>query len=102
VLERTGVRIPHPRALEVLALDLINRMGPGGHYLNEEHTRRHFRKMWYSDLFDRTIHDVWQPEGAKRFEERLREKTLNVMEHKPAPLAPEVDKEIDRMAQHWV
>jgi trimethylamine--corrinoid protein Co-methyltransferase len=90
-----------PVNTETLALDLINRTGPGGHYLNEEHTRRHFREVWYSDLFDRAIQDVWQAEGAKRFEERLREKTLKVMEHKPAALAPEIVKELDRMERHW-
>jgi trimethylamine--corrinoid protein Co-methyltransferase len=90
-----------PVNTETLALDLIDRMGPGGHYLNEEHTRRHFREVWYSDLFDRRIHDVWQAEGAKRFEERLREKTLKVMGHQPAALAPEIVKEIDQMAKHW-
>jgi trimethylamine--corrinoid protein Co-methyltransferase len=61
---------------ETLALDLIDRIGPGGHYLNEDHTMRHFRRVWYPELFDRTIYDDWHKQGAKRFEERLREKTL--------------------------
>ena len=49
-------------------IDLIDRIGPGGHYLNEDHTMRHFRKVWYPDLFDHTIYDDWQKQGAKRFE----------------------------------
>jgi trimethylamine:corrinoid methyltransferase-like protein len=57
--------------------------------------------VWYSDLFDRSIHAQWLEKGAKRFEERLREKTRKVMEHEPAPLPPEVIKELDRMAKHW-
>jgi len=62
---------------------------------------RHFRDVWYSRLFDRTIHAQWLEQGAKRFEERLREQTRKVMEHEPAPLPPEVVKELDQMAKHW-
>ncbi len=86
---------------ETLALDLIDRIGPGGHYLNEYHTMRHFRKVWYPDLFDRTIYDDWQKQGAKRFEERLRKKTLKVMDHRPVLLPPEIIKELDKMEKHW-
>jgi trimethylamine:corrinoid methyltransferase-like protein len=57
--------------------------------------------VWYSNLFDRTIYDVWQAEGAKRFEERLQEKTLEVMNHQPEALSPEIIKELDQMAKHW-
>ncbi len=86
---------------ETLALDLIDRVGPGGHYLQEEHTLKHFREVWYSDLFDRTIHAQWLDKGARRFEERLRDKTAEVMEHEPETLPSEVVKELDRMAKHW-
>ena len=86
---------------ETLALELIDRVGPGGHHLKENHTMKHFRDVWYSNLFDRTIYDVWRDEGAKRFEERLRDKTLQIMDHKPAVLPPEIIKEMDRMAKHW-
>jgi trimethylamine--corrinoid protein Co-methyltransferase len=86
---------------ETLAIELIDRIGPGGHYLDEDHTMRHFRDVWYPNLFDRTIYDVWQQQGAKRFEERLREKTLQAMDHKPAALSSEIVKELDRMAEHW-
>jgi trimethylamine--corrinoid protein Co-methyltransferase len=86
---------------ETLALEIIDHVGPGGHYLDEDHTMNHFRDVWYSKIFDRTIYDVWQQQGAKRFEERLREKTLEAMNHKTAALSPEIIKEFDRMEQHW-
>ena len=48
------------------------------------------------------VHDSgWLDQGAKRFEERLREQTEKVMAHKPAPLPAEILQELDRMAQHW-
>ncbi len=86
---------------ETLALDLIDKIGPGGHYLNEDHTLKHFKDVWYSDLFDRSIYDTWLEEGAKTFDERLREKTVRMMEHKPNPLSEEILKELERMERHW-
>jgi len=86
---------------ETLALDLINRVGPGNHYLETEHTLKHFREVWYSGLFDRTLYDVWVMQGGKPFSERLQEQTLEVMKHQPVPLASEIIRELDRMAKHW-
>lgn len=90
-----------PVGEETLALDTIHKVGPGGHYLYEDHTLRHFKDVWYSDLFDRTIYQSWQDAGAERFEERLRHKTEKVMQHQPALLPDEVLDEIARMAKHW-
>lgn len=86
---------------ETLALDVMDRVGPGGHYLEEGHTYKHFRDVWYSDLFDRSIYDEWLEQGGKRFEERLLELTEDAMKHEPAPLDEEVVRELDRMAAHW-
>ena len=86
---------------ETLALDLIDRVGPSGHYLEEEHTMRHFRDVWYSDLFDRKNYDEWLKQGSMHFTERLREKTRKLMDLNTEPLPTEIIKEMDRMAKHW-
>jgi trimethylamine--corrinoid protein Co-methyltransferase len=86
---------------DTLAIDLIDRVGPGGHFLQEDHTMNHFRKVRYSKLFDRTVYDQWREAGSKRFEERLREITRETMDHQPAPLASEITRELDRMQSHW-
>ncbi len=86
---------------ETLALDLMDRTGPGGHYLQADHTLKHFRDVWYSRLFDRSIYAQWRERGAPTFDERLRDQTRKVMDHQPAPLPPEVARELDGMAQHW-
>jgi trimethylamine--corrinoid protein Co-methyltransferase len=90
-----------PVNVETLALDVIHRVGPGGHYLEEQHTYDHFRDVWYSDLFDRAILDEWRAQGEKQFAERLREKTEKVMGHEPTPLPDDVLAEMDVMAEHW-
>ncbi|MGD8492003.1 MAG: trimethylamine methyltransferase family protein [Desulfobacterales bacterium] len=90
-----------PVNAETLALDVIDRVGPGGHFLEEEHTMRHFRNVWYSDLFDRSNYDKWRQQGSVRFAERLREKTRKLMEHPAEPLPAEISKEMDRMEKQW-
>lgn len=90
-----------PVSDETLALDVMDRVGPGRHYLDEEHTYNHFRDVWYSDLFDRSIFDEWRTHGEKRFEERLREATKHAMEHEPAPLPDDVLAEMEEMSGHW-
>ena len=90
-----------PVTSEALAVDLIDRIGPGGHYLEEEHTRRHFRDVWYSELFDRTNYDEWFKNGARRFKERLSEKTRKLMDLNSQPLPTKIVKEMDRMEKQW-
>ena len=90
-----------PVTEETLALDVIDRVGPGGHYLQDDHTLDHFKDVRYSKLFERMVYDQWKEAGAKRFEDRLRELTREAMEHEPAPLAPEVIKELDKMQKNW-
>jgi trimethylamine--corrinoid protein Co-methyltransferase len=90
-----------PITQETLALDVIDRVGPGGHYLQDDHTLNHFKEVRYSKLFERMVYDQWKEAGAKRFEDRLRELTREAMEHQPAPLAPEVVKELDQMQKNW-
>ncbi|HSR29293.1 MAG TPA: trimethylamine methyltransferase family protein, partial [Anaerolineae bacterium] len=82
-------------------VELMDWVGPGGHYLHENHTLKHFRNVWYSKLFDRSIYAQWLNQGAKRFEERLCEQTQKAMEHTPAPLSPDIVRELERMAQSW-
>jgi trimethylamine--corrinoid protein Co-methyltransferase len=86
---------------ETLAVDVIDRVGPGHHYLQEDHTFDHFREVWYSQLFDRTINAQWLEQGAVRFEERLREQTRLALAHRCPPLPEDIIKELDQMEQRW-
>jgi trimethylamine--corrinoid protein Co-methyltransferase len=86
---------------ETLAVDVIHAVGPGGHFMAEEHTLKYFREVWYSNLFDRSNYESWLEQGGRRFQERLREQTLLKMEHQPQFLTEEVAKELDKMAKRW-
>jgi trimethylamine:corrinoid methyltransferase-like protein len=90
-----------PVTEDTLAVDLIDKVGPGGHYLTQISTLNNFRRMKYSDLFERMGYDKWKKEGARTFEQRLQEITLEKMKHRPAPLPAEIVKELDRMQAAW-
>jgi trimethylamine--corrinoid protein Co-methyltransferase len=93
----SGMRVDEDR----LALDVIDKVGPGGHFLLEEHTMMYFREIWYSKLFDRSTTADWRAAGSKQFHERLKEFTLGAMKHEPEPLSPEVTHEIEKLASRW-
>ncbi len=90
-----------PVTKETMAIDLIDKVGPGGHYLQEDHTMDHFRDIRYSGLFERMVYDQWQNAGAMRFDDRLQQITLDKMKHHPEPLPEDVIKELDKMQAGW-
>ncbi len=84
-----------------LALDIIDSVGPGGHYLMQEHTMKHFRDVWYSTIFDRYGYNNWVEKGAKDLTTRVRERTLELMMHQPVPLDDEIVAELEQMSRYW-
>ncbi len=86
---------------DTLALDVIEKVGPGGHYLQEKHTMDHFRDIKYSEIFERQVFGIWESSGSEKLEQRLQEETLEKMKHRPDPLPVEVVKELDQMQASW-
>jgi trimethylamine--corrinoid protein Co-methyltransferase len=81
---------------EALALDVIHAVGPGGDFLGQKHTARHFREFWQPALFSRQRLADWVHGGKQRLGDRLRDKTLAVMDsHRPEPLPANVQAEVD-------
>jgi trimethylamine--corrinoid protein Co-methyltransferase len=83
---------------ETLALEVIGQTGPEGHYLNKEHTRRHFREAWYPRLFDHQDYKTWKDRGGKTLGERAAERVEEILkEHKPEPLPDDVRGELRKI-----
>ena len=78
---------------ETLAVDVIDRVGPGGHYMAQEHTRQHFRsEMWFPTLMDRQMRRVWEASGQLTMGDRIRAKVLSILDgHQPMPIPVEVE-----------
>jgi trimethylamine--corrinoid protein Co-methyltransferase len=74
---------------ETLALDVIDRIGPGGEFLADAHTLRHFREeMWFPEFIDRADYSTWEKKGALRLEDRLNARVRDILEtHMPPALS---------------
>jgi trimethylamine--corrinoid protein Co-methyltransferase len=84
---------------ETLARALIEKVGPGGHFLQEKHTVRHFRnELWVPGLLTREHRDVWQQAGAKDMAQRVGERVRELVEsHQVAPLADGIRSRLEEL-----
>jgi len=83
---------------ETLAVDVIEAVGPGGHYLTRKHTLEHLRKEHYlPSILNRQNRLKWEKNGSKTLRDVAREEAKRILkEHEPEPLEPEVDKELEK------
>jgi trimethylamine--corrinoid protein Co-methyltransferase len=64
---------------ETLAREVIERVGPGGHFLQEDHTYQHFREeLWMPSLLTREHYDNWQAAGGKDMAQRVGERVKEI------------------------
>jgi trimethylamine--corrinoid protein Co-methyltransferase len=83
---------------ETLALDLIEEQGPGGQYIQSDHTMKHFREHWYPDLFERGGYNQWQAAGGQSLGERAAERVTKILaEHQPEPLPEEISRKVEEI-----
>lgn len=87
-----GIRVDD----EALALEVIDRVGPGGHFLEDEHTLRHARsEFFFPRAASRRTRERWEEEGCKDARQVARERAQQILrEHRPLPLPPDVEKTI--------
>ena len=89
-----GVRIDD----DMLGLQAIEEVGPGGQFMSHSHTLKHWRELWVPKLFDRQRLDKWEARGAKNLNARLREATLQILDaHRVEPLPEAVDQQIEAL-----
>lgn len=87
---------------EAFALDLIDRIGPGGSHLTSEHTLQHFKDFWQPTLYSRLRHDDWVKKGGKDLGRRLREKTVSLLDKARTPELPATTlDEIEYIRRTW-
>jgi trimethylamine---corrinoid protein Co-methyltransferase len=84
---------------EHLALDVISKVGPGGHYLDQPHTMKHFKsQLWRSKVFTRQPYERWKETGSKTVEDRVREEIKDILgTHQAESLSDSVISELDRI-----
>ena len=76
-----------------LALDVIEAVGPRGHYLAQEHTRQHLRRIWLPELTH--PRPRWDGQSLPDIRRRARDEFDRILaEHEPEPLEDAVKAEL--------
>jgi trimethylamine--corrinoid protein Co-methyltransferase len=71
---------------ETLARAVIQNVGPGGHFLLEDHTYNHFKnELWMPSLLTRQHYVTWQSGGSKDMSARIREKVKDILDTHQVP-----------------
>jgi len=75
---------------ETIAREVIEAVGPGGHFLQQQHTVDHFRKeLWRPALLTRQHYTNWEKDGAKDMYQRIQEKLKDILENHKVPPLPD-------------
>lgn len=84
---------------DTIGVDTIVGVGPGGHYLGEEHTIKHFRnEIWMPTVFNRMIYENWAESGSRDIFELAREKVRSILNNEPANVpAEEVAEKVNAL-----
>lgn len=86
---------------DTMALHVMDEVGPGGHYLEHDHTFERFKtEIWRPKLIDRRNWEDWTSAGSKRYGERVRERVIEILETEKEPLFDEnMHKELRRICE---
>lgn len=75
---------------ETLAQDVIEQVGPGGQYLDQDHTLKHFKdELWRPKLLTRQSRIAWEKSGSKDMSQRIREELRKIVETHEVPPLPD-------------
>jgi len=86
---------------ETKALNVIEEVGPGGHYLDHDHTYNRFKtEIWRPDIIDRQVWENWENNGSKTFRDRVHDRVIEILEAEEEPLLDEkMYKELRRVCE---
>lgn len=84
---------------DTIMLDLIEKVGPGGHFLAEPASASLCRReVWVPTLLDRNAYLIWQQKGELTLEQRVEQKLRKILaEHQPPALEAAVQQQIQQI-----
>ena len=82
------------------AMAAVREVGPGGHFLGAEHTRKNFQSAFFMpELLDNNSFEQWEVEGSKDTDTRGREKVREML---GAYQEPDLDPAIDEALKDFI
>ncbi len=82
-----------------LSLEVIDQVGPGGHYLTHEHTIKYFKEeTWYPRFMNRQPFYSWLQEGRPEMKKHLEEEVRSLLaEEAESKLTSSQIKEMEKI-----
>jgi trimethylamine---corrinoid protein Co-methyltransferase len=95
----SGIRVDQ----KTLALDVIESVGPGGSFKDEEHTAEYLEQNYSPTLVNRAARSIWEKAGGKTLTQVANEKVHDIIEnHEPIPLPKDLAAKIRDIVEHAV
>ncbi len=95
----SGIRVDQ----ETLALDVIEKVGPGGKFGDEDHTLKHAEENYVPRLVNRAAREIWQKAGSKSLTQVANEKVRDIINnHEPEPLSKDLAAKIRDIVENAV
>jgi len=84
---------------ETSAVDIIDKVGPGGHYLTQKHTMKFITKEYYfPTIFDRKNYERWVKSDSKDIRKAARNRARKILEeHQPEPLDKDMERDLRKI-----
>jgi trimethylamine--corrinoid protein Co-methyltransferase len=82
---------------DAFGLAEIAEAGPGGSFMDREHTAAHFRReLFFPRLLDRAYYEAWREAGAASLEQKCRERREAILaQHAVEPMPPDLRRAVD-------
>ncbi|MBQ0059300.1 MAG: trimethylamine methyltransferase family protein [Lachnospiraceae bacterium] len=85
---------------EMMAMDVIKKVGPKGYFLSDKHTLTHMKEMWEPRVQDRNDFNRWQSLGSTSMEERAHQIVLDtIANYVPKPLTDKQEAGIQEILE---
>lgn len=86
---------------ETLALEVMDEIGPGGHFLGHEHTFKHFKEEhWRPKLLDRRYHNTWMLDGGITLGDKAKKVVKQILDKHVVPdLAPSIQEKLSQIME---
>lgn len=83
---------------ELVALEIIEKVGIGGNYLTQKHTLKHMRTEQISaEVFDRSTRDNWVKDGCREVNALAADRARHILaHHQPEPLPQGLEDEFKK------
>jgi trimethylamine--corrinoid protein Co-methyltransferase len=87
---------------DTFALDVIQEVGPKGSFLENPHTRKHFKKeLWFPTLLNREIYDTWKEKGGLTMEQMCLERKKEIIaSYEPEQIEDDVLSDLNEVVQN--